>query len=60
MQRLQEAPSEQARSWLEALDGKLLERRMEAAAKKACEYRNHHVISPVLLIPGRVINHQFV
>jgi hypothetical protein len=45
MQRLEEAPTEQARSWLDSLDGKLLERRMEAAAQKGCEFRNHyHVI----------------
>ena len=45
MQRLEEAPTEQARSWLDSLDGKRLERRMEAAAQKACEFRIHyHVI----------------
>ena len=45
MQRLEEAPTEQARSWLDSLDRKRLERRMEAATQKGCEFRNHyHVI----------------
>lgn len=54
--RLDEIENEQARQWVDAIDGPLLEARMTKAAMNACEFYICHSTSMLMLIFIVVVN----